>query len=141
MQLFIITRGVKRFVDDWIRLLQGKFLPYTGMDSGAEKGKGKVKKLTLQVGVRPVQLWEIAFPEEHKDIMLKTILGENNSLVGKKYSKWLGWLRKLMKIKPIPEYKKDLQLPLPSDNVGVTGIGVKYDEYWKDEDGKEYERI
>jgi len=124
MHLYAITRGIKNDVDRFITLLQGAFLPYD---------KAKV----VQVAVRPVQLWEIVFPEEHKDIMLTTVLGGDASMKGitnqPKHRKWVAMIRKVLGVQKIPKYKTDRQLPCAGAklNMEVVGVGIKED-YKKD---------
>ena len=73
----MMTRGVKHGVDQFITQLQGKYLPFKWRmnKEGKLDHKGEmIENGHTQLQVRPIQLWEIVFPEEHKDIVLNTIL-------------------------------------------------------------------
>ena len=128
MHLYAITRGIKHEVDKFITELQGKYLR---IKYRANK-KDKFQEAHLQLSVRPIQLWEFGFPEEHKDIVLATILGEDEKFLGDpKKDKWIKkmcWgLRKMLKVDPIPKFKKDNAMPICRQHMTVVGIGVKKD--------------
>jgi len=129
MHLYIITRGIKNSVDQFITELQGKYLPY----KWREKNEDAMKDCMLQVSVRPIQLWEIAFPEEHKDLMLTTILGEKGD-EDMRDKGILGWLNKLkwtlctfLGLEKITKYDTSKVLPIQKANVQISGIGLKKD--------------
>jgi len=119
MHLYIITRGCKHEVDRFVNELSAKYLPYE-YDNTKPKG-------VVQVGVRPIQLYEIAFPEEHLEKMLATI---KPSLFHKWEAKFMFVLRKILKSKPIPKISDDvLPMPIYKDNIEIAGIGIKKDAY------------
>lgn len=128
MHLYIITRGIKHAVDRFITELQGKYVPF----KWKSPTDTELKDYMVQLGVRPIQLWEIVFPEEQKDVVLHTILGKEPSMPNKKFEKYISWIRKILGIEEIPEYKKDTFLPLCKTDVGVVGIGIKKDEFHLD---------
>lgn len=130
MHLYIMTRGIKHDVDRFINELSAKYLPY----------KFKGKPAMLQFSVRPIQLYELVFPEEQRDIVLNTILQSGNGKTQhKKHEKFIYGIRKILGVKPIPEYnKKVAKMPLYMANTEIVGIGVKED-YWRDD--KTDERI
>jgi len=132
MHLYILTRGIKNSVDQFITELQGKYLPYVFY-----KGK-KLMKCQVQVSVRPIQLWEIVFPEEHKDVMLSTILPEAHKGVTqhKKHNKFIWAIRKALGVEKLPDYKSDIQMPITLANTEVVGIGIKKDYYTNIKTGK-----
>lgn len=121
MHAYIITRGHKPYTEMFINELQGKYLPF----------KFKGKDCLVQTGVRPIQLWEVIFPEEHKDIMLNTLFDATakGKTQHKKHNKYLYALRKMLGIEPIPEYKTDQFMPISKANVEVVGVGIKKDRY------------
>lgn len=124
MHLYCLARGEKDAIRKWENDLSAVYLP---MET---KTNGKKDKLSLaQLQVRPVNLYEIVFPEEHEAIvmgMLKpTITGEG--FLGKH---WLinvtKFFRKILGLKkPLTEYKPKL-LPV---NAGVCcfALGTKKD--------------
>jgi len=128
MHLYIITRGVKNHVDQFITELQGKYLTWENEkegDFGLKKGTHLV-----QVAVRPIQLWEIVYPEQHSDLVLNSILGKGE---GKPQYTWQNkmvlMIRKILKIEAIPEYKQEHIFPVTKQHMEIVGIGVKKDRY------------
>jgi hypothetical protein len=118
MHLYTITRGIKHDVDRLITELQGKYLEF-------EYEKGKMD--ALQLSVRPIQLWEICFPEPKLDLMLATLKDKQIARIDEKL-KFL--LRKMLHAEKIPELKTTLpELPLYKNNIEISLIGIKKDEY------------
>lgn len=123
MQVFFITRGHKTWVDQWITELQGKYLPF---DYNGQKGM-------LQVIVRPIQLWEVGFPQEHRDLMLNTIF-QGQKDFGRFQGDWKGMLglaalRKALKAQDFKPYITDKGfLPLTRQGMSVMGIGEAEDK-------------
>lgn len=129
MHLYILTRGQKKEVDDMITQLQGKYLP---MKFRTEQDP-ELKDYALQVGVRPVQLWEIAFPEEHLDLMCQTLF-TNEKQKDRPQHKWqekfIWAIRKALKLGKIPDFKHGEGMPLGGiQHVEVVGVGIKKDYY------------
>src|SRR3990167_3085895 len=129
MHIYLMTRGVKHDVDRFINELSAKYLP----TKWQKKGEEKPMDYQIQVGVRPIQLWEVIFPREHKDLMLNTIFksgaGETQH---KKHNKIIWALRKALGVDPIPkDYKRDAFVPLYNSNIESVGIGIK-DDYFFD---------
>jgi len=121
MHLYLITRGIKHDVDRFINDLRGKYLPF----------KFRGENTMVQVAVRPIQLWEIVFPKEYKDLMLRSILENNQGKTQhKKHQKYITILRKILGIKKIPKYDGESieRLPLYLNNVEKIGIGIKEDK-------------
>lgn len=138
MHLYIITRGIKNWVDQFITELQGKYVPFRFRDPK----DNQIKDCMAQVAVRPIQLWEIVFPEDCKDVMLTTILdktymtqkGYGGGLLTqhKKHEKFIWGLRKMLGIKPIQEFNRNNALPICRNHVEVVGIGIKKDRWYND---------
>ena len=136
MHLYMITRGIKNEVDQFITELQGKYLPFKWRD--ANKGDKQVVDAYTQIAVRPIQLWELVFPEGSKDIVLATIFKKDKGLPQHKWHQKFVWaLRKMlgMGVEPIPEYKTNEVMPIRCEGIERIGIGVKKD-YWITKDGK-----
>lgn len=130
MHIYLMTRGIWHDVERFVRELSAKYLPYKGL----RKGSMKVEDFALQVAVRPIQLWEIVFPEEHKEVMLNSLFGEGKGVtLQKKHRKFVSIIRKILGVDKIPDYKYDNTklLPFYRDNIEMIGIGIKKD-YWKD---------
>jgi len=118
--------------DQFITELQGKYLPFMYRDEGDDK----LVLHNVQVAVRPIQLWEVAFPEEHKDLVLTTILGKDKGIGQHRKHDKIRWaIRKALGVQDIPDYKTDKIMPLRRAGVETIGIGVKED-YWINKDGK-----
>ena len=135
MHLYMITRGIKHDVDRFIQELAAKYLPYKVMSGAAGLPAGEYM---LQTSVRPIQMWEIAFPKEHLDLMLGTFTHpdcEQAKLTQhpKKHQKWLALIRKALGVKPIPkEWENKGTMPLYRKNTECALIGIKDDYDFKD---------
>jgi len=120
MHIYMMTRGIKQDVDRFITELSSKYLPY----------KLKGKQQWVQVAVRPIQLWEVVFPQEHRDIMLATLFedGKGGLTQHKKHQKYVNLMRMGLGVKKIPTvYDTKNWLPLYRDNIEKIGIGMKED--------------
>ena len=117
MHLYIMTRGIKHEVDRFINDLQAQYYPY-------RVGK---KKHYVQLGVRPIQLWEIVTPKESMPEVMATIGIDGKNKY--RFSPQRTMLRKLLHCKKLPKLDpKTLKRIVYKDNVGVYPIGVKADE-------------
>ena len=128
MHVYCLTRGIKHDVDRFITELQGKYLPYE-----FEKGKQGL----VQFSVRPIQLWEMVFPEPALPNVMTTLFSDGNvrksesefSYAGRN-DKYLWAMRKLLNSKPFPKFDpKAIPLPLYKKNIEIAGIGIKKDSY------------
>ena len=137
MHLYLMTRGIKHEVDQFITELQGKYLPFKWRDPN--KGKdAPLEDVYVQTSVRPIQLWEIVYPVETQDVILNTILGNREGVLGKpnhpQHDKFLWGIRKVLGVNPIPpQMNKSIMMPIYKENIEVVGIGIKED-YWADPD-------
>ena len=133
MHLSFITRGHKEWVDKFINELSTRYLSFKWYN----QEKKQLENRILQMRVCPVQLWDISFPKEHYDAVANTILrGTGDKSFINSHAKYIWGLRKIMKMKKIPEYKKEQWLTMAShENINIIGIGVK-DDYWITEDGR-----
>ena len=140
MHLYLATRGVKHEVDQFITELQGKYLPFKWRD--LNKPDSKLEDCHVQLGVRPIQLWEIVFPEEQRDVVLATILQSKKGEPEKTWHKKFIWaIRKILgsSVMPIPEYNNDKKMPIRCQGIELVGIGVKSD-YWVDRNGNKVDK-
>ena len=135
MHIVIATRGIKHSVDRFINELSAKYLPYT---MKKKKGKKYVNdEKILQVRVCPISLYDISFPEPHKDAMINTLFPDgDNGLIHSRNQKYLTALRFAMKMDKLPKKRnmKVGKMPLFMENIEVMGIGIKKDRY---ENGQE----
>lgn len=126
MHLYAITRGVKWNVDLFINELSGKYLPFKWRFPNTKE----IKDCAFKLGVRPIQLWEFAFPESSKDQVLATILGDNKGKCQHSKHQKLAWaLQKALRVDGVPDYKIDQKFPCFKEAIEVVGIGIK-DDYW-----------
>ena len=137
MHLYMMTRGIKHEVDQFITELQGKYLPFKYRQKEGEP----LQDWNVQLAVRPIQLWEIVFPEDQQDLVLTTCLGDGakGKTQHKKHEKYVWALRKMLGINPLPDYKADKKMPVRCSGIEIVGIGVKPD-YWITKDGKHVDK-
>lgn len=136
MHLYILTRGIKHCVDRFINDLQAQ---YFNMPNGPIDPATGQRISMVQLGVRPVQFWEIVFPKERLDEVLPTILPSGAQ--ARHHNVWEKFLvkrlRALLHAKEIPEFDPlSLRRPIYHQNVEVNGIGIKEDLH-SEKDGHE----
>src|SRR3990167_1611760 len=138
MHIYMMCRGIKHDMDRFIRELSSQYVKF----KARMKGDTDLKDYMLQISVRPIQLYEVVFPEEHKDAMLNSLFGAPGIEKGsghsqhKRHAKWIWAIRKMLGVEPIPKtWKTDSKLCFYGDNVEKIAIGMKED-YWKTKDDK-----
>jgi hypothetical protein len=127
MHLYILCRGVKHDLDRFISELSAKYLPfkYKGADS------------VVQVGVRPIQLYEVVFPKEHLSSMVKSLGGLEVQQSEHFLFKYFKWFRKILHIEPVGDIDVNAPIiPLYRANIDIIKLGIKQDKDF--EDGTEY---
>ena len=132
MHLYLITRGIKQDVDRFISELSAKYLPFKFFKPNGKGGfSNETQECAVQVGVRPVQFWEIAYPEPFRDQMLNTIFsGQVKPTQHKRHNKFLWWIRKILGIKKLGEWNKTAPvIPLFRGAVEFVQVGEKKDRY------------
>lgn len=140
MHLYMTTRGIKHEVDQFITELQGKYLPFKFRD--ASKGEKEPHDVYLQMSVRPIQLWELCFPEDQKDVVLNTIFGKDRGEpYHKKHKKYVKILQKVLGVDALPEYSTEQIMPIRKQGIDITAIGVKKDKWIGADDKVHDEKI
>ena len=121
-----MIRGVKHDQDRFINELSAQYLPFNF----------KGQRSFLQVGVRPIQLFELTFPEEHLQLITGT-LGGNAVCQHKRHNKYIAVLRRMLgkDVKKSPVWDKKLKMPVYCQNLEIIDIGTKED-YWRDNEDK-----
>ena len=116
MHIYMMTRGLKDRVDNFINDLQAQYFHY---------GKESVMPCLTQLQVRPIQLWEIVFPEEHLPVVSKLLFG--NSLF---QDPRLWGIRKLLGADKFPEMDlSTLNAPfVRKEFVSTYPIGIRKDK-------------
>ncbi len=134
-----MMRGHKEWSERFINELSTRYVPF----KHRMKGEKELQTSLYQLRVCPIQLYQISFPEEHRDAVLTTVFNGSNGEPGCPDTKksYLGLavkaLRKMLKLDPIPDYKKDSWLPMDfPQHIEIIGLGLKEDA-WVDSDGKE----
>lgn len=122
MHLYVLTRGILSATKQWENDLSAQYLPFEVL----EKGKKKPTKYLSQLAVRPVNLYEIVFPEDCLQEVLGMVKPESGKGVSGKFSGFIKMFTRMMGLKKIPDYKPN-QLP-PGDGVSVIGLGLKKDK-------------
>jgi len=134
MHLYIATRGQKDMVDQVIRDMQAQYFPYKISPHDKKPGM-------IQLGVRPMQFWEIAFPKEcYPEVMrsLKpAVLSIKSKGVLRKGLSILFKLKRLLGLKSCPKWDEKGQYRILSPNakrfVDIKAIGIKEDKDLKTE--------
>lgn len=121
MHVYAIVRGIKRFQDLFIDEIRCRYLPQKVGD----------KYINRQIGVRPVQLYEFAIPEEQLDNFLE-LIGYHNKAY-KWFNKAIRGLGKLLGLKSIKSKNRPGIIPHP--HTAVHFLGTKKDKF--DEKGEE----
>ena len=116
--------------------IQAMFLTYGPKMKNGKKHKKGVRN-GAQVAVRPIQLWEIVFPKEHMNMMLKTI---GYPPCNDWRNIYFAGLRKMLKADKIPsdiDMTKVSQHPLRGRQfAGFDPIGMRRDKIWPKLDAK-----
>mgnify|MGYP007044126595 FL=1 len=121
----MLTRGIKHDVERFMNELSAKYLPFKYQN----KTDAKVEDYMIQLAVRPVQLWEIAVPREHYDVVMRTMF--RDAPMRKQYNwlkKYVMVFRKILGLKALPKYElKGDVLPCYIGAVDRIGLGIKED--------------
>lgn len=128
-----MTRGILHDVKHFINELSSRYLPFPRYNKKTKKMETKY----LQMRVCPIQLWDISYSKDQRDIVHNTIFaGGEGKPINSRIEKFMFGLRKLMGLKKLPKYKKEKVMAMrPIQNVEVLGIGVK-DDFWIEPDGR-----
>ena len=140
MHLYILARGIKHEFDRFVNELSAKYLP---MMWKGKKDENK-KLYNMQVSVRPIQLFEVVFPKEHEEEMVRLMEASKNSGFAqhqKGYEKLLFPLRKALKAKKLDKKLRDKinksprksQIACRKQGVQTIIIGRKDDEIKPDQ--------
>lgn len=139
MHLFFITRGIKHETDRFIETLAN--MPW-------ELRRRNIKTNVydfpwIQGNLKPILMWDYAFPKEHLQQVLSTIrpTRELKDSLGH-LNKYSIIMRKMLGAQKIPEYPESpKRIIIGADNVSRYGIGIKEDKMNIFPHGYEYEMI
>ena len=115
MELIVLATGIKQHLKKWEDDLLCNALAVPKYQNGKKKiiGKGAngedIYEFT-QIAVRPMTLYRIGFPkEELNNVLANTGLTDyiyNEPHHHPHLKKYVNWVRKLLKLKPVPKPKK-----------------------------------
>lgn len=136
MHIVFIAYGKRNEVEWMLRDMEAQKHPWP-------MWKGKKKQsiwIQGQVRVLPLGIYEYVFPREDKDKVLNTLIKSGN------YDKILGklkllFIKKIYKLKEIPEFKKDFKYLWITENVGIIPIGIHEDVDLTNKEGWTHEAI
>ena len=128
MHLYLLTRGIKHEIDRFVNDMQAQYFPF----------KHQGKDTFVQLAMRPIQLWEIVFPEPELHNVLKTIFPEGLQHDDGLFRKLqLTALRKMLKAEKMPKKIDEKALGRMMYNnsfIAKYPVGIKKDNY---KDGSE----
>lgn len=127
MHLYVMVRGINDAVQRWENDVSAIYLPIKAKIGAI----GKVENCRVRTAVRPIQLYEIVFPEEQLNTILETIPETGTTHPWMK--KILPFFRKLMGVSK-PEIRKH-NGAVVAPHIAISYIGLKKDA--RDEDGCE----
>ena len=123
MHLYLLTRGTLRAIREWREALSNCYLPLE-----VKNKDGKKENAVAQLQVRPVELYEIVFPEEHEETVMGMVkCGVDLGCFGKKWAKYLKFITKRLGLNP-PLKKWKPQLLPPNSGVTALALGTKKDK-------------
>ena len=125
MHLFLLTRGIKHCIDRYINDCQAQYYNMPNWKGGN----------IVQMGVRPIQLWEFVFPKEALQEVLPTVIKcpRPESEMSFAQKNVMKMFRKLLTAKPIPEYDINGKRRIVyNEHIEVTPIGIKEDATHKE---------
>jgi len=129
MHLYVMARGMVDQLNRWENNLLAIKLPYVvGHQHPEANNKSKDIKGLYQLGVRPVRMYEIVFPEPELNTVLN-LLRPGKSW-NPKYDKYLWGVKKALGLMPIPNYILDNKFDaFHTKWIDCTAIGLRKDRY------------
>ena len=104
----------------------------------------------IEMNVKPILLWDIAFPKENLDTVLNSLIGTDGKEHKRSMENRYGFifktiiakLRDKLGLKPVPvERTHDKKFAMYTGNVEILPIGIKEDKDTKDGEGKTVEGL
>ncbi|MAH51806.1 hypothetical protein CMI37_38675 [Candidatus Pacearchaeota archaeon] len=122
-----MTRGIKHEVDRFVNDMSAQYYPY------------EINKQNhyVQLAMRPIQLWEMVFPKDALQSVMRTLWDETQPNVNMAKGIPLKVIAKTLGAKKIPNL--DMTMPkriIYKDNVAIYPVGTRNDKF-ADEDGHE----
>ena len=127
MQMYVMARGMVDQLNRWENNLLSIKLPYVMGHNHPEAASKDITGL-YQLGVRPVRMYELAFPEPELNTVLN--LTQPGKSWNPSYDKYLWMVQKAMGLAKIPQYvAEDKYQAFHMKWIDCTGIGIKKDNY------------
>lgn len=128
-----MTRGIKREVDEFVKWAERLTAPYPKTIKNPDGSKGETINQLYEVGLRPIQLWEMSFPEGSMSNILKTIKFDGGFYPDTlKFRMMRNALKKALGLDDVPELDKDApKIPFNQEClkwVSVIPLGVRRDK-------------
>ena len=112
MHLYLLTRGIKKRVDEWENDLGAQWMPLK-----YKMPDGKIVDGRIKLQIRVVRLHEVVFPKEYeKQVMSLIEPGDASS-----YGKWASFINKIIYAFALKKPMKDWK---PSDQIDKDGIAT-----------------
>lgn len=118
MHLYVMARGINDSLKRWEDDISATYMPIKYTDRNGKVQGGKVR-----TAMRPIQLYEIVFPEESLNTILETVQEQGEQ--PKYFSKFAAILRRVMGLKKAERRKHNGIVHAPY--VAVAYIGTKKD--------------
>jgi len=127
MHFVFILYGMKDCVDKLIRDMQAQKHAFRMYKEGQPD---KILYIESQIRYVPFGLYEYVFPKEDLDVVLNSLLGltwtdESTPYGISKFKQAV--IRKMVRVEPIPEFKKELKFLWMKNDVAVIPIGIRHD--------------
>ncbi len=129
MHKYIVTRGKSVYVDQWKDEMEGQFLGFN-LNDGNNK---PLPPSAVQLVMRPIQLWELIYPEQHDQKVLGMI--GNPGYADKVFTKLKKFFCRLLGLEMTEMGISLMHKPIPRKFVSVHILGNKPDD--KDIHGNE----
>ena len=128
MHLYFISRGVKHQRDIWVKFMETQMFNW----ERTNKTTGLKENTIVQGALRPIELWEYVFPEEHLQQVMNNMMFTEEAakcykhVSGKNLT--MAVLRKALGAKPLPKLEvKPIDKIMRMQGVAVEPIGVRAD--------------
>ena len=120
----MVTRGIKQCVDQFVNDMSAQYFPFSFQG----------KPGWVQLAMRPIQFWEVVFPKESLQTVMRTIWEKQESMQERPEMKWpFKAIRRALHLKKIPEIDPNIPKRIVyNQNIGFYGIGIKEDNYQDD---------
>lgn len=127
MHLYVAARGIVDQLNRWENDLLALKLPYVIGHQHSEAGPKDIVGMH-QLGVRPVRMYEISFPEPQLNTVLNLV--KPTQSWNPNYDKYTWAMRKALGLNKIPEMVvEDKFASFNHDWIDCTGIGLKKDRF------------